>query len=314
MTTKPLPGEDEIEDLSPIGFVGLGRMGAPMARHLVAAGFPLLPFDSDREALSRFTSEHGLTAPGTLREVGAAARVVITMLPTSKIVREVVLGRGGLAGSLRAGSVVIDMSTSDPNDTRALGAALKEKQIGLVDAPVAGGVVFAEDGSLDVLTGGELSAVERLAPIFRALGRGTFHCGALGAAHAMKALNNYVNAAVLSLYAEALAIGKAFGLDHNVMVQSLEASTLGRNHPFEKKIKTQVFTRKFDSRMALGLIAKDLGIAADTARTINLEAPLVDAVTDLWRRAAGELGGSVDQTEIVRFWESRAGITLGEND
>lgn len=314
MTTKPLPSDDEIKDLSPIGFVGLGRMGAPMARHLVMAGFRVLPFDIDREALSRFASEHGLGAPKTLEELGAIARVAITMLPTSNIVRDVVLGPNGLAGTLRPGSVIIDMSTSNPSDTRDLGEALKEKRIALVDAPVAGGVIFAVDGSLDVLIGGDRGVAERLTPIFRALGRGTFHCGALGAAHAMKALNNYVNAAVMSVYAEALVIGRAFGLDQNVMVQSLEASTLGRNHPYEKKIKKEVFTRKFDSRMALGLIAKDLGIAADTARTIDLEAPLVDAVSALWRRAADELGGSVDQTEIVRFWESRARIALGDDD
>lgn len=298
--------------LSPVGFFGLGRMGFPMARHLTTAGFEVLGFDIDSKARARFAAE--IAAPVKLMpaDIAARARVVITMLPTSTIVRDVLVGDHGIARHCQAGTIVVDMSTSDPTDTRRLGQELAEHGIELVDAPVAGGVIFAEDGTLDILTGGRAEAVERLAPMFAAVGRSTFYCGALGAAHAMKAINNYVNAAVMSVYMEALVVGKRFGIEEGVMREAIEASTLGRNHPYDKKIRTQVFTRAFDSRMALGLIAKDLGIAANIARSIDLEAPLSDAVSALWERASDEVGFGADQTELVRFWENRAGVALGD--
>ena len=277
----------------------------------------MLALDTDRDLVARFHAEHGGTPVADAATLAREADVLITMLPTSKIVRAVVLGTPdtpGLAESLRPGTVVVDTSTSDPHDTQALGDALKDRGIGVVDAPVAGGVVFARDGSLDILTGGDPETVARVEPILRAMGRSCTRCGPLGSAHAMKALNNYVNAAVLAVTLEAIVAGRQFGIDEETLLGSLEAATMGRNHPYEKKIKPQVLNRRFGSGMAMGLIAKDVSIARDLIAAMGGRGPLAASVTDVWRAASDELGFHCDQTEVARYWEYAAGVTLGASE
>jgi 3-hydroxyisobutyrate dehydrogenase len=296
-----------------IGFIGLGRMGRPMASHLVQAGFKVFGWDSDPKALETFCSSTASAAPISLRQLGRESDVVITMLPTSKIVRDLMLGVNGelgLEAFLRAGTIVIDMGTSDPYDTRTLGGELAKNGIHALDAPVAGGVVFAENGTLDVLVAGERSVIDAVEPLLMAMGRSVTYCGCLGAAHAMKALINYVNAAVMSVNLEALVAGVKFGIDQAALIRSVEAATTGRNHPLEKKIKAQVLTGTFASKMALGLIAKDLNVARDVIERQGLRGPIVRCLSEVWKEAADEIGFEGDQTEIVRFWENAAGLTV----
>ena len=299
-----------------IGFIGIGRMGYPMAGHLARAGYRVLVWDTNQDAVNGFHAEHGGSAASDIAALARESDVVITMLPTSKIVRDVVLGtpeKPGLAAGMRPGTLVIDTSTSDPHDTRALGAGLAAFGVETVDAPVAGGVVFARDGTLDILVGGADDIVARAEPILRAMGRSCTHCGPLGAAHAMKALNNFVNAAVLTVNLEAIVAGRQFGISEEIILSSLEAATMGRNHPYEKKIKLQVLNRRFASGMAMGLIAKDVSIARDLIATMGGRGPLASCVTQLWRDASDELGFNSDQTEIARYWENAAGVTLGKD-
>ncbi|KPK13774.1 MAG: hypothetical protein AMJ67_17070, partial [Betaproteobacteria bacterium SG8_41] len=238
---------------------------------------------------------------------------VITMLPDDKIVRKVILGEGSencVAASLAKGAVVVDMSTCNPTGTRSLAEALEPRGIGVVDAPVMGGVVFAKDATLDIMAGGEAALVKRLEPVLKAMGRSIIHCGAVGSAHAMKALANYVNACALVNVIEAMAVGKRFGLDAKLMADALIPMCAGRNHPLEKKVVPHVLTRRFGTGMAMGFIAKDVKIAVDTAHAIGAFAPLGERVSELWSAAAQKLGAGLDQTEIARYWEEANGITL----
>lgn len=295
-----------------VGFVGIGNMGAPMAAHLVKAGFDVSVYDIRPEAVSIFVERHGGKGAESLGELARASQAVITMLPNDKIVREAVLGEGGIAGTLEKGGVVIDMGTSDPTSTRKLAEALASRGIDVVDAPVMGGVVFADDASLDIMVGGERATIERVRPLFAAMGRTVMECGGVGNGHALKALANYVNACALINSIEALTIGKRFGLDAKFMAEALVPLCAERNHPIRKKILPQVFTRNYGTGMALGFIAKDVKIARDTAQSIGAYAPLAEKVSELWAAAAGELGAHVDQTEIVRYWEKRSGVSLTE--
>jgi len=295
-----------------IGFIGLGRMGFPMASHLLRAGYEVLAWDKNVDAISRFHSEGGPRIDSAY-DVARRCEILITMLPTSGVVREVVLGtrnRAGLAVHLRPGSVLVDMGTSDPFDTRELGAALAARQITVLDAPVCGGVIFAKDGTLDILIGGERGIAEKITPILLSVGRSVTYCGPLGSAHAMKALNNYVNAAVLAVYLEAISAGQMFGIDFDVMVKSLETATLGRNHPFEKKLKAQILSRRFASGMAIGLISKDVEIAQRLVKQVGFSPAVIDRVAELWKAATRRLGFEQDQTKIVQIWEEVAGAEL----
>ncbi len=293
-----------------IAFIGLGNMGTPMAAQLAAKGFALALFDRRPEAARAFAAVHGGRVAATLSEVARGADAAITMLPDDKAVREVVLGADGLAAALAPGCVVIDMGTSDPRATVEIGAELAKRGIAYADAPVMGGVVFAKDATLDVMVGGSDEDIARCQPIFAALGRQQFRCGALGSGHALKALANYVNATTLINFIEALSIGRKFGLDSKVMADALVQMCAGRQHPLEKKVIPQVLTRKFATGMALGLIAKDVSIAANFGHSIGAMTPLADCVSAIWGKAVAEIGANADQTEVARLWEESNGVTL----
>ncbi len=293
-----------------IGFVGIGNMGAPMAGHLIKAGFDVTVFDARPETVAMFVEHHAGAAAASLKALAKDADAVVTMLPNDKIVREVILGENGVAAALRAGAVVIDMSTSDPVATRSLAEALEPRGIQVVDAPVMGGVVFAKDATLDIMVGGDAAVIARCRPLFEALGRTVMECGGVGTGHALKALANYINACALINGIEALTIGAKFGLDPKFMAEALIPLCAGRNHPIEKKILPHALTRKYGTGMALGFIAKDVKIARDMAQSMDAFAPLAEQVSTLWSAAAEKLGPQVDQTEIVRYWEEATGVKL----
>lgn len=293
-----------------IAFVGLGNMGVPMAAQLAAKGFALALYDRRPEATRAFVAAHGGRAADSLADAGRGADAAITMLPDDGIVREVVLGPAGVAAHLPEGAVIIDMGTSDPRATIEIGMALAARGVHYVDAPVMGGVVFAKDGSLDVMAGGGEEDIARCLPVFEALGRQVFRCGALGSGHALKALANYVNAATLVTMIEAFAIGRKFGLASDVMADAFTQMCTGRQHPLEKKLIPQVLTHKFSTGMALGLIAKDVAIAAKFGRSIGAITPLADRVSEVWSQAEAKIGGKSDQTEVAKLWEQGSGIRL----
>jgi len=293
---------DEFLPPERIGFVGLGNMGGPMAGHLARAGFKLAVADLRPAAIERVRAQVECEAPASLIDLARACRVVITMLPDGKAVREVLLGEGGLAAGLAAGSVVIDMSSSSPVGTRELGQELSRSSITLVDAPVSGGVRKAVEGSLAILAGGQSAAIARCRRVLETLGK-VFLTGAPGSGHAMKALNNFLSAAALATTAEAILAGERFGIDPKVMIEALNSST-GRNTATDQKYPAYVLPRTFNSGFALGLMAKDLRIALELARSVGTPATLLKDCTDLWNAAADQLGLDADNTEVVKYLET----------
>ena len=289
-----------------IGFVGIGNMGWPMAANLARAGHELAVFDVNHEQTTRFATEHGATQAKTLQQLGAAADIVITMLPDGKVVRQVMLDmeNGGLVHSLAPGSLLIDMSSSDPLGTRELGTALQPNDVKVIDAPVSGGLAGARDATLTIMIGGDdPDSIERARPVLACLGKRLFDTGPLGSGHAMKALNNFVAGAGFAAAAEALIMGKRFGLDPAVIVDILNVST-GRNFSTETVIGSEVLSSRFATGFALALLAKDIRIAADLADGLGLDAPLVQLSNRRWSEALAGLGDGKDFTEAFRYWES----------
>ena len=287
-----------------IGFIGLGNMGAPMARRLVDAGYELVVTDAVPEAVERFAAGSKCERAASPESIGERCRVVITMLPNGQIVREVLLGANGLAPRLAPGSVAIDMSSSSPIGTRELSADLATIGIALVDAPVSGGVKKAADGMLAIMVGGEAEPVTRVRPILEAMGK-VFATGPSGSGHAMKALNNFLSAANLAIAAEAVIAGQRFGLDPATMISILNAST-GRNTGTDSKFPNNVLPRTFNSGFALGLMAKDLRLALEVARSGGAPAGLLEKTAQMWAAAEQQLGGKADNTEVVKYLESLA--------
>ena len=293
-----------------LGFVGLGNMGAPMARHLAAAGFQVVAADSNPAALARFCDAVPCERAASLAHLGRTCRLVITMLPDGASVRQVLLGEAGVAAGLAAGSVVLDMSSAEPVATRALASKLAQAAVFLVDAPVSGGVKRAVEGRLAIMAGGEPAAIARCATVFAALGT-VFRTGASGSGHAVKALNNYLSAVALAATAEAMMAGGKFGIDPALMLEILNHST-GRNTATEQKYPAYVLPRSFDSGFALGLMAKDLRIALGLAQAVGTPDSLLSECAALWQRAQRQLGFNADNTEIVRYLEASRGASADE--
>jgi 3-hydroxyisobutyrate dehydrogenase len=286
-----------------VSFVGLGTMGTPMATRIAQAGFSLTVFDLRHEAASALAGTLGCRLATSLAEAGEGADLAITMLPTSREVEAVLFGDeagAGLVSRMTPGSVVIDMSSSDPLRTRALATRVADAGVTLVDAPVSGAVRRARDGSLAIMFGGSAADLECCRPVLSCMGSAIFHVGATGAGHAMKALNNYVSAAGLVATVEALHAGERFGIDPHVMTQVLNAST-GRNNTTEHKVEPFMLSGSFASGFFLRLMSKDVRTAISLAHELGVPVRLGDVCADMWEEAAGRSAPDTDHTEMYRL-------------
>lgn len=286
-----------------VGFVGIGKMGVPMATRIAAQGYPLHAYDAAESALNAISAVSGVSVAKSLADIGRECEVVILMLPDSKVVKKVLYGdKDGLAAHLKKGAVVIDMSSSEPSVTRELGARLKAAGVELIDAPVSGGVKRAVDGSLAIIAGGEAQVIARVKPLLLTMGKSVIETGVLGSGHAMKALNNYVSAAGLLAACEALKVGADFGIAPDKIVAVLNASS-GKNNSTENKLMQFIVSGQFNSGFTLGLMKKDINIATDLAHSLGAETLLGEVLLKSWADAEAKLSGAADHTEIYRALE-----------
>ena len=265
-----------------------------MASHLLEAGHEVRGYDTQPAARRRFPS-----SVGTLAE--AACETVILMLPDSSVVRQVLLV-DGLFDALAPESIVVDMSSSQPTETRVLAADAEARGLQLVDAPVSGGVRGALEGTLTIMAGGSDEQFDRVRPLLEAIGGKVLHVGAVGAGHALKALNNLLSGTTLLASAEALLVGRRFGLDPQVMLDTINLST-GRSWSTEYKLPEFVLTERYDAGFAIGLMAKDLRIAAGLAEATRTPLELGKLSAAIWERAADALPDEADHTVIARWLE-----------
>jgi 3-hydroxyisobutyrate dehydrogenase len=296
-----------------VGFIGIGAIGWPMAGTLIKAGHDVTVFDIDRERLGRFAAAFACRIASGLAEI-AAREFVIVVLPTGEIVREVLLAQedGAFLRAVRAGTTVIDMGSSDPNGTQALGADLRQAGVRLVDAPVSKRVaVFTSSGTpvaragaipMVIMIGGDKDAVGRAKPLLADIGDTLFETGALGSAHALKALNNYASAASHVALAEALLAAQRFGLDPKTCIDVINVST-GRSFVSEVLFKKQIDNPDFAAGFSIGLFAKDVKQAADLIEAVGLDAPMAKLTRERWALARERLGANADITAATPAWD-----------
>lgn len=299
MSTKPT-----------VGFVGIGNMGWPMAASLIRAGYSVQVADRRRVQADNFVQQVGGFAADSLATLAAECAVVITMLPTSANVGEVVAeGTDTLLAGLKPGSLVIDMTSGQPIVTRALAEKVAAAGSVMIDAPVSGGVSRARTGELAIMVGGDAAAIERARPVLSAIGTSILPCGGVGAGQAMKALNNLVSAGGFLIGIEALLIGQKFGLDAGLMTDVLNVST-GMNNSTQKKFRQFVLSRGFDSGFGLDLMVKDLSIATGIGKEVGVPAPFAALCREMWSAAAAALGPGQDHTAVAKLSELLAGFAL----
>jgi 3-hydroxyisobutyrate dehydrogenase len=284
-----------------VAFIGIGNMGKPMAANVVKGGHEVLLFDADLSRASAAAAEIGAAAMRHLREV-AVAEVIVTMLPDGHVVRTVTLGDDGIASVAKPGTIVIDMSSSQPMLTRDTGAALARRDIALIDAPVSGGVAKAITGTLTIMMGSDdAAALAKVKPVLGCMGTTFFEVGGLGAGHAAKALNNVVAAANYAVLAEALLTAERYGIESELFVDIVSAST-GQSFLSSVVMKNFVLSNKFNTGFSVGLLAKDAAIAAELCKELGFDAPHIELASRRWAQARDALGAAEDNSKAISVW------------
>jgi 4-hydroxybutyrate dehydrogenase/sulfolactaldehyde 3-reductase len=277
-----------------IGFVGLGQMGGAMSRNLIKAGHSLRVFDLDPEAV-RAVAAAGAQPAAHGREAAEDAEVVFTILPVGAIVEEAVLGPGGIAEGIGRGALLVDMSTILPEETRRIGARLREQGVAMIDAPVGRTSAHAVTGTSTFMVGGEPEDVERVRPLLLAMGESVTYCGPLGTGAMMKLVNNYISAVVNLATAEGLAMGLAAGIPLATMAEVISQTPAGQGHIRTTWPKKALVDDPSPAFM-LDLASKDLGLALETAARLKVPLSTGAAARQIYAIAQAQGHGREDWT------------------
>ena len=288
-----------------IGFVGIGAMGTPMVVNLARAGYKLLVYDLDAARTAALAGAHGVTVAKNLAELGAAANIIITMLPDGKVVRAALCGKDDsfkdcLLERAQKSALVIDMSSSSPMGTRELGHLLEKRGLQFIDAPVSNGVKGAVAATLSIMVGGDQSIFDRIKPMLEKMGSQIYYAGPLGAGHAIKALNNYVSAAGLIAACEAMHAGQAFGIDPGVVVDIINTSS-GMNNTTKNKCRQYMISGAYNAGFSAGLMAKDVRTALEIAEAMQTSTLFAKPTAEVWNAMEKQLGFLADHTEMNKF-------------
>ena len=283
-----------------VGFIGLGIMGKPMAQNLMGAGFDLTVHNRTHRKAEEL-DEAGATVAASPREVAENSDVVITMLPDSPQVREVVAGEGGVLEGIREGSLLIDMSTISPVVTEELAEAAKENGASMLDAPVSGGDVGAIEGTLSIMVGGEEGDFERAKPLFEAMGKTVTHVGPVGAGQVTKAANQVVVALTIEAISEALVLGSAGGVSPEKILDVLSGGLAG-NKVMEVK-REKFLSHNFDPGFRSELHHKDLGIALSAGREYGVVLPVTAVVDQMFEALMARGRGGWDHSALLTLVE-----------
>ena len=284
-----------------VGFIGLGLMGKPMARNLLKAGYELTVHNRSRAAVEELARE-GATAADSPKEVAAASGITITMLPGPGEVREIVAGEGGALEGASEGSLLVDMSTSSPLLARELDFLAREKGVGSLDAPVSGGDVGAQQGTLSIMAGGTEEYFSRAKPLFEAMGQTIIHVGQAGAGQTVKACNQIVVALTIEAVSEALVLGSKAGAEPEKILDVLSGG-LASNKVMEVK-REKFLSHDFTPGGKVDSQHKDLGIALQTAREYGVALPLTAAVDQMYAALKARGGGNLDHSALITLLES----------
>ena len=272
-----------------VGFIGLGAMGSVMAPLIVKAGYHVFGYDIH----TKIDKSSDIKQVSNIRDL-SNLDVIIFMLPDGKIVADVTDEL--LQNNIK--SILIDMSSSDPRDTKQLGKKLKIKNVKFLDAPVSGGVSRAKIGKLMIMTGGNEDHIESVQELLSVMGK-VQYAGPLGSGHAIKALNNYVSAAGLIASFEALATARSFGIEPDNFLKIINGAT-GKNNTTEVKLDKFVISEKFNSGFALDLMVKDVSIADSLIKDLSADKPLSENVSNYLSKSLAELGKNSDHTEVYK--------------
>jgi len=290
-----------------IGFIGLGIMGKPMSMNLMKAGYQLVVLDRNQAAVAEMVAA-GAEQAATPREVAERAEIVITMLPNSPQVKEVVLGEGGILEAARAGLTLIDMSSIAPLVSRDLAEKLAAKGAAMLDAPVSGGQPKAVDGTLSVMVGGTQEVFDRCYDIMKAMAGSVVLTGAIGAGNVTKLANQVIVALNIAAMSEALVLATKAGVEPDLVYKAIRGGLAGSTVLDAKA--PLVMDRKFAPGFRINLHIKDLANALDTSHELGVSLPLTAAVMEMMQALKTDGQGEADHCSLVQYYEKMAKVEV----
>ncbi len=290
-----------------LGFIGLGIMGKPMSKNLIKAGHELVVCDFNKAAVSELVALGAKPAENGA-EVAKECNVIITMLPNSPHVRNVSLGENGISDTAKPGTVVIDMSSIDPVESRSIGEALGQKGIELLDAPVSGGEPKAVDGTLSVMVGGRKETFDKYYDLLMVMAGSVVYVGELGAGNIAKLSNQIIVALNIAAMSEALTLAKKAGADPELVYQAIRGGLAGSTVLDAKA--PMVLNRKFDPGFRIELHIKDLNNALNASHAVSAPLPLTSQVMEIMQALKADGHEKEDHCSIVKYYEKLANIIV----
>ena len=295
-----------------VGFIGLGKMGGPMARNLINAGHTLVVNDVV-EAATANHRELGATWTATPREVAAASEVIFTSLPGPAEVEQVALGGDGLIEGIKPGAIYVDLSTGSPTAIRAVAKRIEAAGAHVVDAPVSGGTMGADKGTLAVMVGGDADAVERVRPLLEVLGASIVHVGGVGSGTVAKLVHNAISMTTRIVIQEGMALAVKAGVDPNVMLDVLRDASFGKQLVLTDHIPDLVLKGDFDHpRFSLALSHKDVSLALQLAKDLDVPMAMAEMADEEIVRGIDRGWGDRDNLVTFLLAEERAGVEVRE--
>jgi 2-hydroxy-3-oxopropionate reductase len=290
-----------------IGFIGLGIMGKPMAKNLLKAGFSIVAYDLNKDAVEDVVKAGALAASSS-KETAGKAEVIITMLPDSPDVRAVILGRDGVLEGIKPGSIVIDMSSINPLVSQEIEKELGKRGVEMLDAPVSGGETGAIQGTLAIMVGGKEKVFNESVEIFKAVGKNIVHVGKIGAGGFVKLVNQIIVAVNIAAVGEAFTLGAKAGLDPQVIYQAIRGGLAGSS-VLETKAP-MMFARNFKPGFKIRLHHKDLQNALSTAKDLGVPLPLSSFVQQIILSLMTDGRGEEDHSALATFFEKMAKVEI----
>jgi 2-hydroxy-3-oxopropionate reductase len=290
-----------------IGFIGLGIMGKPMARNLLKAGYPLVVHNRSRASVEELSRE-GARAAGSPQEVAQGSDVVITMLPDSPDVEQVVLGAKGVIEGVRQGMLLVDMSTVAPSTSLKVHRAMAERRVQALDAPVSGGEIGAREATLSIMVGGDEGAFQRALPILQAMGKNIVRVGGPGAGQVAKACNQVIVALTIQAVAEALTLARKCGVDPGKVREALLGG-FAQSRILEVHGKRMI-DRAFQPGFRMRLHRKDLAIALQTGKEQGVALLATAQAAELMDSLLAQGKGELDHSGLALLVEQMAGLAL----
>jgi 2-hydroxy-3-oxopropionate reductase len=290
-----------------IGLIGLGIMGKPMGKNLIKSGYKLVVLDIDQSPVDELVSM-GAEKAGTPKEIAGSCEFIITMLPNSPQVKEVILGPNGLIEGIKKGSVIIDMSSISPIVSRELALVIEQKGAEMLDAPVSGGEPKAIDGTLSVMVGGKKDIFDKCYPLIKSMAASVVHTGTIGAGNVTKLANQIIVALNIAAMSEALVLATKAGVEPELVYQAIRGGLAGST-VLEAKAPL-VMDRKFNPGFRINLHIKDLSNALDTSHELGVPLPLTSSVMEIMHALKADGMGNNDHCSMIRYYEKMAKIEV----